>query len=248
MSRASLNASDLRHQAWTAMRNTWPTILGISCVISIISTIVSKICSMLPNGLALILSISVSLLTFVMQMGLIRGALDYLRRGIFTFEHIKSMFPYVKEMICFNLWESLFIFLWMLPGWPLLIAGIIMDLRSTLGAILLLAGLLLMFVLMFYTALNYSLAQCCIVDHPHMGGREALARSKQLMRGHRWIFIKMGIPAFVMLMIIGAIAGVLSDKIHPDILELITSILSIAPQMMTMYLAPVLYEELCYTA
>lgn len=247
MSRTRLNASDLRHQAWTAMSSTWPTILGISCVISVISNIASEICSMLPNGLAFILSLAVSLLTFVMQMGLIRGTLDYLRRGIFTFEHIKSMFPYAKEMICYCLWEGLFLFLWMLPGILLFSAGIVIGLHTATGAIIILVGFLLIFVLMFYALLNYTLAQCCIVDHPYLGGREALAKSKRLMRGHRWLYIKMTFPAFVMLMIIGAIAGVLANKVAPTILTLITSLLSIAPQLMALYLAPVLYEELCYT-
>jgi len=247
MSRTRLSASELRSQAWTAMRNTWPTILCINFVINIILNLASRLLDVLPAGIAYILSIVVSLLTFVLQMGLVRGMLDYLRQGIFSFDHIKSMFSHAKEMICYCLWENLFLFLWMLPGTILFSVGMVIDLPGIPGLIMLIASLLLIVVPMFYALLNYTLAQCCIVDHPYMGGREALAKSKRLMRGHRWLYIKMGIPAFVMLLIIGAIAGVLANKVAPTILTLITSLLSIAPQLMALYLAPVLYEELCYT-
>ena len=250
MTNTRFSASDLRGRAWNAMTETWTTVLAITFVINLVSLIVGEITGMLPPLVGSILSLAVSIVLIVPQMGLVRGALDHLRRGAFTFEHISSMFPYWKQMICYSLWEGLFVFLWMLPGMILTFigSGILISAQDgtapvALGGIIVCIGMCLTFVLVIRAAFNYSLGACCIVDNPTMGGCAALEKSKQLMRGHRWLFFKMGLPIFLMSVLIAAIAGVLMNKLDPTLLSIITSILTIAPQIMSMYLAPVLYEE-----
>lgn len=249
MTNTRFSASDLRGRAWNAMTETWTTVLAITFVINLVSLIVNEIIGLLPPLVGSILSIAVSIVLIVPQMGLVRGALDHLRRGAFTFEHISSMFPYAKQMICYSLWEGLFAFLWMLPGLILSFIGNGVSLSAhdkgsaLLGMVITLIGILLMFVLVIRAAFNYALGACCIVDNPNMGGCAALEKSKRLMRNHRWLFFKMGLPVFLMIVLIVAIAGVLMNKMDPNLLSIITSILTIAPQIMSMYLAPVLYEE-----
>lgn len=250
MTNPRLSASDLHSRAWNAMTETWSTVLSITFVINIIAFIANQIVAMLPAPFGDVLSFVVGLALVVPQMGLVRGALDHLRRGMFTFDHISSMFPYAKQMICYSLWQRLFIFLWMLPGLLVSLIGFSVRFSSqngtngvALGGILTCIGVIMMFVLLIRTAFNYALAGCCIVDNPEMGGRAALTKSKQLMHGHRWLYFKMGIPMFVMTAIIAAIAGVLFNKMDPTLLSIITSLLTIAPEVMAIFLAPVLYEE-----
>lgn len=249
MSDHRFSASDLRGRAWNAMTETWTTVLAITFVISLATLITDLIIDMLPPLVGSILSLAVSIAIIVPQMGLVRGALDHLRRGAFTFEHITSMFPYAKQMICYSLWESLFAFLWMLPGLILSSIGFSIsysardESSALLGLVIILIGFCLMFVLLIRAAFNYALGACCIVDNPNMGGCAALEKSKQLMRGHRWLFFKMGLPVFLMIVLIAAITGVLAGKMNETLLSIIISLLTIAPEVMAMYLAPVLYEE-----
>lgn len=255
MTNTRLSASDLRGRAWNAMTETWTTVLSITFVISLATLIADLIIDMLPPLVGSILSLVVNIVLIVPQMGLVRGALDHLRRGAFTFEHITSMFPYWKQMICYSLWETLFVFLWMLPGIILTFigSGILISAQDgtapvALGGIIVCIGMCLTFVLVIRAFFNYTLGACCIVDNPNMGGCAALEKSKQLMRGHRWLFFKMGLPVFLMIVLIVAIAGVLMNRMDTNLLSLITSILSIAPQIMSMYLAPVLYKEVNHIA
>ena len=250
MSDHRFSASDLRGRAWNAMTETWTTVLAITFVISLATLIADLIIDMLPPLVGSILSLAVSIAVIVPQMGLVRGALDHLRRGAFTFEHISSMFPYAKQMICYSLWEALFAFLWMLPGLILTFigSGILISAQDgtapvALGGIIVCIGMCLTFVLVIRAFFNYTLGSCCIVDNPNMGGCAALEKSKQLMRGHRWLFFKMGLPVFLMIVLIAAITGVLMNKMDPNLLSIIISLLTIAPEVMAMYLAPVLYEE-----
>lgn len=249
MSNTRLSASDLRGRAWNAMTETWSTILAITFVINLATLIADLVIGLLPPLVGSILSLAVSIAVIVPQMGLVRGALDHLRRGAFTFEHISSMFPYWKQMICYSLWEALFVFLWMLPGMILSSIGFSIsyftrdESSALLGLVIMLIGFCLMFVLVIRAAFNYALGACCIVDNPGMGGCAALEKSKQLMRGRRWLFFKMGLPVFLMIALIVAIAGVLMNRMDTNLLSIITSVLTIAPQIMSMYLGPVLYEE-----
>lgn len=249
MSDHRFSASDLRGRAWNAMTETWSTVLAITFVISLATLMAELIIGLLPPFIGSILSLVVTIVLIVPQTGLVRGALDHLRRGALTFEHISSMFPYAKQMICYSLWETLFVFLWMLPGMILSSIGFGISFSARdessalLGLVITLIGFCLMFVLVIRAAFNYALGACCIVDNPTMGGCAALEKSKELMRGRRWLFFKMGLPVFLMIVLITAITSVLAGKMNETLLSIIISLLTIAPEVMAMYLAPVLYEE-----
>lgn len=248
MSNNIASVSELRSRAWNAMTMTWSTVLSISCIINLTSTVGSEILSYLPGGTLLYMVLV--LLLNVPTMGLINGTMSYLRRGIISFDHISSMFPYVKQVVCYSIWEGLHLFLWMLPG--VIVSGvgtgfaIVSEEQTTaiIGLVLSTVGLILMVVLGVRAGLNYLLAPCCLIDTPHMGGLAALGRSKELMRGHRWRFIRMNLPIILMEIIIGVISAMLSGSVDPMLLSVIISILSIAPEVMSRYLTSVLYQEL----
>lgn len=271
MSNKPASASELLNRVWSAMSATWPTMLSMTCAISLISFAASLLMTFIPAPLNLVASIAVTLLTTVLSCGVLNGTLSYVRRGIITFDHLTSMLPHAKQMICARLWEVLFMFLWMLPGLlcTFISTGILIfsvDSAGIIGVtsiansladggegaviaafIFLTAGVVLTLWLSMRAALNYTLATCFIVDTPHMGGIAALEKSKQAMRGNRWRFVKMSIPVFLMTLIISVISGQFAGIMNNLLLSLFTSILSVVPQVMSLYIAPVLYEEVRYT-
>lgn len=265
------SASELRNRAWNAMSATWGTVVFITFIISIASMAASYLLAYLPlpGLLNLFASFAVFMAITTAQLGLTCGALTYLRRGYIEPDHVKSMFPYWQQVVRYVLWEGLFVFLWMLPGLVLSSVGLSMLITSlpetehyrigtsTLlgtfgnlqtinitGLVVFLLGILLMFVLLARAELNFLLGGCCLIDHPHMGSRAALKKSKQLMRGHRWRYILMYIPVLLMDVLIAALDYFLSRSMNMTLVTLIISILSIAPDVMALYLVPVLYQEL----
>ena len=271
MSNLRPSASDLRTRAWNAMSATWGTVVTITFIISITNMAASYVLAALPlpGLLSLLGPLALSIAISIAELGLTCGALTYLRRGHIELDHITSMFPYWQQVVRFILWEGLFVILWMLPGLVLSSVGLSMLIDSlpeteyhiigvsTLltafdnlqtisitGLVVFILGILLMFVLLVRAGLNYLLGSCCLIDHPHMGGRAALKRSGQLMRGHRWRYILMYIPVLLMNIIIAALDHFLSRSMNATLVTIISSILSIAPDVMAVYLVPVLYQEL----
>lgn len=263
--------SDLRNRAWNAMSATWGTVVTITFLISIASMGASYVLTMLPlpGLLSLLAPFALSVAVTIAELGLTCGALTYLRRGHIEVDHVKSMFPYWLQVVRYILWEGLFVFLWMLPG--LVLSGVgysmiaaslpdkgyysigvstLLAIRENLqtvsipGLIVFVLGVLLMFVLLTRAALNYLLGGCCLIDHPHMGGRAALKKSRQLMHGNRWRYILMYIPVLLMNVLITALDYFLSRSMNATLVTLIIAILSIAPDVMAVYLVPVLYQEL----
>ena len=266
------SASELRTRAWNAMSATWGTVVFITFLISIASTAANYLLSYVPGLVGMLAGIAVSMAVTIAQLGLVCGALNYLRHGYIEVDHVKSMFPHWGPVVRLTLWESLFIILWMLPGMLVSSVGINMIVSTApvalledflvlseegvlaafltllpgniTGAAVFLLGILLMFVLLTRAGLNYLLGGCCLIDAPHMGGRAALKRSKQLMHGHRWRYILMYIPVWLMSILISALNYFLSRGMDATLVTIIISILSIAPEVMGLYLAPVLYQEL----
>ena len=265
------SASELRTRAWNAISATWGTVVFITSIISIASMAASYLLAYLPlpGLLGSLAGVAVSMALAIAQLGLTCGALTYLRRGHIEVDHVKSMFPYWQPVVCYILWEGLFVFLWMLPGLVLTSVGYSMLLTSlpateynrigtsTLlaifenlqtvnvpGMVVFFLGLLAMLVLPLRTFLNYLLGGCCLIDHPGMGGRAALKKSSQLMRGNRWRYILMYVPVLLMNILIAALDYFLSRSMNTTLVNIITSILSIAPEVMAVYLVPVLYQKL----
>jgi len=271
MSNKPASASELLNRVWSAMSATWPTLLSMTCAISLITFVTSMLMSFIPAPLDLVASIAVSLFTVVLSCGVVNGTLSYLRCGIISFDHLTSMLPYAKQMICARLWEVLFTFLWMLPGLlctfiSTAILTFAFDSAGIIGVtsivnsmadggwgaviasfIFLTVGVVLTLWLSMRATLNYALSTCFIVDNPNMGGLAALEKSKQAMRGNRWRFVKMSIPMLLMALIISVISSQFAGIMNSLLLSLFTSILTIVPEVMNLYIAPVLYEEALHT-
>lgn len=243
------SARELHSRAWHATVATWPTILAITCIISLTNYVATEILTLIPvvGGLLLI---AFGLLMTVPTMGLVNGTLDYLRRGSITVGHVTSMFSFIPEVICYRLWEGLFTFLWMLPGLVLYFFGVAFYTieaevgLTILASVLLLGSLILMLALGLYAGLNYAMSACLMVDQPTMGGVEALRRSKQMMRGNRWRYVKMTLPLILIMTVILFIRFLTRNMMLSAVESFLISSLNIIPGVLGQYLAPVLYEEL----
>ena len=241
-------SAELRNRAWNAMSATWSTVLSVTCAISLASYVASMITGAIP-GIGSLLSLVVAVLLSVPTMGLVSGMLGYLRGRFITFDCIQSMFPYWKQVVVFTAWLVLCIAGWMMIGFGISLVGgfvgTLLDSTGMVSMIVALIGIIVMFVLLIRAALNYSVAQCIFVDNPNGGARNALRKSKEMMRGYRWHYVKVQFPVYIVMLVIGLITTLLSNVLPTLVVTLISSILAIAPNVMMRYFEPVMYEELC---
>lgn len=240
-------SAELRNRAWSAMSVTWSTVLSVTCAISLVSFLASAVTTAIP-GIGTVLSLAASVLLLIPTLGLVNGMLGYLRGEVITFDCIQSMFPYWKQALIFSVWMILCLMGWMLAGVGVGVAlsliCALLDASGELAVIGVAVGMIVMFVLIIRASLNYSVAQCIFVDNPNVGARNALRKSKEMMRGYRWHYVKMEFPVFLVMLVIGVITSLLSNVLPALAVTLISTILSIAPNVMMRYFMPVMYEEL----
>lgn len=187
----------------------------------------------------------------LLTTGLLRGQLEQLRGGRLHYSHLKSMLPNAKEVICLELLWTLFIFLWMLPGFGLLMFGAgffaaanTLPAMGVVGTVFHYIGVLVLFVLPMLAGLNYSLAHCLICDNPYMGGMAALAQSKSMMRGHRLRYIIATLP--VQFVALGSISFIVYRFLTLQSVEAVVNISALVAFILSFlwqYIVPVLYED-----
>ena len=97
---------------------------------------------------------------------------------------------------CLELLIGLKALLWMLPGLVLVITGAELQSygESAIANWVVLAGLVLMLSLFIPAILRYSLAHYLMADEPDRGIRECITLSKELMKGRKWQYFKLGVP------------------------------------------------------
>lgn len=241
-------SAELRSRAWSAMSATWTTVLSVTCAISLFSYVVNAIVGEIP-GIGGLLSLVVALLCAVPTTGLVCGMLGYLRGRPITFDCIQSMFPHWKQVILFILWMMLCLMGWLAAGLAAAVVGgllgAVVDGSGVVSAVLYIIGVIAALVLMIRAVLNYSVVQCILADDPNVGARNALRRSKEMMRGYRWHYVKVQFPVYIVMLVIGMITGLLYNVLPSLLVMLISTVLSIAPNVMMRYFVPVMYEELC---
>lgn len=241
----SRTARELRRKAFDALQTTWPVLLTLHLTISAVSWLAGQL-----SGIPLISTI-VTFLLCIPNLGILNGTLNHLRGKLLDYSCITSMFPCWTKVICYELWSMLFLFLWMLPGIILSFIGFSMGVFAadasvnTAGALVLFAGIAALFVLLIRASLNYMMASCLIVDTPDMGGIAALEKSKSMMKGNRWRFIRMGLPVFLVYTVIVIIVSALTNAQEPTLLStLLSSLLTTGYALAISFFQPVFYRDL----
>lgn len=234
---------ELRRKAFSALEATWPTLLALTLAINLISYLAGQL-----SGIPL-LSLLASLLLSIPTMGVLKGKMAYLRGTPLQFDCFSSMFPHWTKVICYELWVMLFTFLWMLPGVIMTFLGFAMVALAVDGSagagiaalIFMYGGLVLMLVLLFRAVLNYMVSSCLLVDDPDMGGLVTLEKSKAMMRGNRWRFVKMNLPIFLLSLVLVLLVGLLGDTWFASLLS---TLVSTAIALLLSYFQPVFYRDL----
>lgn len=236
----------LRAQAWEALKATWPTVLAGSALINLASYVLNQVLGVIPvvGGF---LGILVTALLTVPMMGLTSGVLGYYRGKPLTFDCMQSMFPHWAKVCMYYLWMMLCLFGWvMIGGIPMIIGAVMTASESTaaIGVLLLLAGLVLMLVLGVRAGLDYSMAQCILIDDLSVGIRELLKKSRAMIHGYRWHYVKVSLPMFIIIFVVMLVIGALTAALPGWLSSLISSVMAVFTGMLSYYFMPVMYEEL----
>ena len=119
-------------------------------------------------AISLVVSVAYSLFSSVIETGYARFNIDLVDYREPSFGSLFSYFRYWKNIA---------------------VAGVLKQLFITLGYMLFIVP----GIIMYY---NYAMVPYILADDPTISGKEALAKSKQMMYGHRWRLFCIGMSFF----------------------------------------------------
>lgn len=240
-------AAILRARALDALKETWPITLAGSALINLASYVLNQVVGMIPV-LGTFLGFLVTALLMVPMMGLTKGVLGYYRGKPLTLDSLKAMFPHWQKVCLLYLWEMLYMMGWMLAGVGVgVVLSLICALLDSSGGMSMIGvavGMIVMLVLAFRAALDYSMANCILIDDPSTGARDAVKKSKAMIHGYRWYDVKVNFPVFIILFAAIFVIGALAAALPVWLASLISSVMAIFTSVFSYYFLPVMYEEL----
>lgn len=122
----------------------------------------------------------------VLGLGFFHTLLKALRREEISYSTVLARLPLFFKAIGLDVMVALRVFLWMLPGWGVsLLGAVIMLYLPSLGMLVMVAAVVLMFVLMIRAMYRYRLASYVLADAPQTGINAAIRRSKEIMKGRK---------------------------------------------------------------
>lgn len=213
----------------------------------------------------LLLMVVMVLVASGLSMGLIAALIDLCKGDeTVTVGRVFSRMGKCLKACGLSLWVGLKTFLWMLPGYVVVIVSAIVVVGSvdtTTGAVsesaaatltvLPVIGMILMFALAIPAAFRYMMSTYILADKPETGVFECVRQSKAMMKGHKWQCFKLVLPIILILYVVvlvisvamGAVMGLLANTAAA------ATILSIV--LMVVVFAAMLYYMiriyLCYT-
>jgi uncharacterized membrane protein len=122
----------------------------------------------------------------VLTLGFNHTLIKTLRREEIAVSTVLARLPLFFRAIGLNLMIFLRLVLWMLPGMALSMFGAVVTLlEPSIGGLLMLAAMAVMFVLMIRAMYSYRLATYIMADVPETGINASIRRSKEVMKGRR---------------------------------------------------------------
>ena len=247
-------AAILRARALDALKATWTTVLPLVAVIQLATYVLSQLVGLIPGVADTILSFVAIAVLMVPSVGVLSGVLGYFRGKPLTWDCIESMMPHALKIIGLHLWTMLCLMGWFMLGAIPMFIGIPMlpmelwsqgsDMVIILGFVLVLSGFVLMLILGFRAAFSYSMYTCILIDAPATPVRDILKKSKAMMQGYRWHYVKVSLPVFIILFAVIFVIGALTAALPAWLASLISSVMAIFTSMFSYYFLPVMYEEL----
>ena len=131
-----------------------------------------------------LLTLMVTLLGPVLNLGLINANLHALRKKEFTAAIALSRMKYILKAVGLMLLVAVRVFLWMLPGMALTLAALFVDLN--LATLLMIAGMITMIVMGIMASYRYALAVYVLADEPSTKLRQCVRRSCEVMHKRKF--------------------------------------------------------------
>ena len=209
---------------------------------------------------SLAIMLVVTLLSSGLMLGLLTALIDLARgQQSITVGAVFSRMGQLLKAFGLSLWVGLKTLLWMLPGYVLLIVGLVMtsgmsgaspEDSAAVMTLIMLAGMVLIFALVFPAVYRYLLSTFILADHPETGVFECVKQSKTLMKGHKWQAFKLIVPIilvmYVVMLVVAVAVGALVSIVGNS--AALTGIMSIV--MLIVMFALLLYYclrmYLCY--
>lgn len=284
MKRLSAENVQTRKTAKVLMQaHRWPLLgmiavaLGIPVVLSMtVSMLLVPLVARMPilyEMLALPATVGISILTCGLMMGMLSAMIGLCRDGEkVTVGAVFRRMSMTFKAFGLNMWVALKAFLWMLPGYGLMMLALIalmvlviivyggVDLATlpfSLEAFIIAVyslmgvGMVLMLALGLPASYRYMLSLYILADKPDTRINDCVKQSKAMMKGHKWQAFKLIIPIFlvmfVMMMVMAVAFGAPMNLVADS--PLLVSLLGIG--MLVVYLALALYYSvrmyLCHT-
>lgn len=214
--------------------------------------------------LPLVLMVFIMLLMCGLMLGMISALIDLCRHdGNVTVGRVFSRMGQCLKAFGLGMWVSLKVFLWMLPGYALVIVGAIMSfgsVDSTTGTIsessaallglATIAGVILIFALAFPAAFRYMLSTYILADKPDTGVFECVKQSKAMMKGHKWQAFKLVMPVmlvmYVVMMVPTMVFSVLMNVVGSSAALVTVVIIVMVVVMIAAMLYYLIRMQLCY--
>ena len=132
-----------------------------------------------------LLTLMVTLLGPVLNLGLINANLHALRKKEFTAGIAFSRIGHILKAVGLMLLVALRVFLWMLPGLLVMLSALFVA-NANLATLLMIAGMITMIVMGIMASYRYALAVYVLADEPSTKLRQCVRRSCEVMHKRKF--------------------------------------------------------------
>lgn len=169
--------------------------------------------------LTLVLTLAVSLATCGLTLGMKKAMID-LARGHeeVPVGTVFSLMGYTLKAFGQGLWTGLKTFLWMLPGYLVMIVGAVLSYTTStttapedsagMTVLVMFGGMILLFALIIPAAYRYMMAPNILADKPETGVFQSVRESKAMMKGHKWQCFKLTVPVALVMLVVMLVISV----------------------------------------
>ena len=213
----------------------------------------------------IVLMVVMVLVASGLSMGLYAAMIDLCRGNEdVTVGRVFSRMGKCLKAFGLSLWVGLKTFLWMLPGYAVMLAapfvmlgsmdtttGTISESAAGTMALFMFGGMLLMFILGFPAAYRYMLSTYILADKPDTGVFESVRQSKAMMKGHKWQAFKLVLPIILIMYVVVLVLSVAMGAVMALLANTPAAMTILSIVLMVVIIAAMLYYMirmyLCYT-
>lgn len=213
----------------------------------------------------IVLMVVMVLVASGLSMGLYAAMIDLCRGNeTVTVGRVFSRMGKCLKAFGLSLWVGLKTFLWMLPGYVVVLVsafavlsftepttGTISESSAGTMALLMFGGMLLMFILGIPAVYRYMLSTYILADNPDTGVFESVRQSKAMMKGHKWQAFKLVLPIILIMYVIVLVLSVAMGAVMALLANTPAAMTILSIVLMVVIIAAMLYYMirmyLCYT-